>query len=130
MLKFIMKEEDCLFCRLKNDNTIILKQNKSFYSIYDINPVNLGHCLIIAKKHVTSFFDLADTEVVDLYNLIKELKKTLDQQFSIDGYNIGVNEGKAAGRTVEHLILHIMPRYNGDVINPQGGIRNILKFKG
>ena len=125
-----MKVEQCLFCNLKEDKTIILKQNKSFYSIYDISPVNLGHCLIIAKRHASSFFELTDNEALDLYSIIKELKKTLEQQFSIDGYNVGVNEGKAAGRTVEHLILHIIPRYNGDVINPQGGIRNILKFKG
>ncbi len=125
-----MKEEKCLFCNLQNDKTIMLKQNKSFYSIYDTSPANLGHCLIIVNRHITSFFDLKDNEIVDLYSIIKELKRLLEKQFSIDGYNIGVNEGKAAGRTVEHLILHIIPRYNGDVINPRGGIRNILKYKG
>ncbi|MBI2148449.1 HIT family protein [Candidatus Woesearchaeota archaeon] len=125
-----MKENECLFCRLISDRTIILKQSKSFYTIYDISPVNLGHCLIIAKRHVISFFDLSDEESLDLFHLIKELKKSLDDQFSPNGYNIGVNEGKSAGRTVEHLILHLIPRYNGDVINPAGGIRNILKYKG
>ena len=125
-----MKESECLFCRLKSDKTIVLKQSKFFYSIYDIHPANLGHCLIIAKRHVISFFDLSEEEVVDLYLLIKELKKTLDSQFSVQGYNFGVNEGKYAGRTVDHLIFHLIPRYNGDVINPGGGIRNILKYKG
>ena len=125
-----MKEENCLFCNLKNDKTIVLKQNKLFYAIYDTKPASLGHCLLIPKRHTMSFFNLMDEEVVDLYSLIKELKQLLETQFSIDGYNIGVNEGKAAGRTVEHLILHIIPRHNGDVINPQGGIRNILKYKG
>ncbi|MBS3152013.1 HIT family protein [Candidatus Woesearchaeota archaeon] len=124
-----MKEDECLFCRLKNDKTIILKQTKSFYAIYDINPVSLGHCLLIAKRHVTYFFDLKEDEVLDYHNLLKELKKTLDDQFSVHGYNIGVNEGKAAGKTVDHLILHIIPRYNGDILNPAGGIRNILKHK-
>ncbi len=125
-----MKESECLFCRLKSDKTIILKQNSLFYSIYDINPTNLGHCLIIAKRHVISFFDLSGEEINNLYELIKELKKTMDQQFSPQGYNIGVNEGKVAGRTVDHLIIHFIPRYNGDVINPAGGMRNILKYKG
>ena len=124
-----MKESECLFCRLKTDKTIILKQNKNFYAIYDISPVSLGHCLIIAKRHVMSFFDLREDEVSDLYLLLKELKKTLDDQFSPHGYNIGINEGRAAGRTVDHIIFHIIPRYNGDVINPAGGIRNILKVK-
>ncbi len=125
-----MKESECLFCKLKSDKSIILKQNKTFYTIYDITPVSLGHSIIVTKKHITSFFDLKDEEFVDLYYIIKELKKTLDEQFNAQGYNIGVNEGKSAGRTVEHLILHVIPRYNGDVINPQGGIRNILKYKG
>ena len=124
-----MEKEPCLFCRLVNDRTIILKENKSFYAIYDIHPVSLGHCLIIAKRHITSFFDLEKNEILDFHSLILDLKKILDNQFSIDGYNIGVNEGKAAGRTVEHLILHLIPRYKGDVINPEGGIRNILRQK-
>lgn len=125
-----MKEDDCLFCTLQKDKSIVLKQNTTFYSIYDINPANQGHCLVIPKRHITSYFMLTDQEILDLHHLIKEIKKLLEEEMFIDGYNIGTNEGKAAGKTVDHLIFHIIPRYKGDVIHPEGGIRNILKYKG
>ena len=120
----------CLFCDIQkiNDDKIII-QNEDFFSIYDDFPVNPGHCIIISKKHIVSFFDLTSKQLQNFFKLISQTKKIIENKFHPDGYNIGINEGEAAGRTYHHLHIHLMPRYVGDVKNPRGGVRNVIPEK-
>jgi diadenosine tetraphosphate (Ap4A) HIT family hydrolase len=85
---------------------------------------------IIPKRHVNSFFELSNEEIIAAYDLLKKAKKLLDKKFSPDAYNIGVNDGKAAGQTIFHLHIHLIPRYFGDVSDPVGGVRNVIPEKG
>lgn len=114
---------DCLFCDNKRFNIIL--ENELAYAIYDKYPVNNGHVLVISKRHYQSFFDATLEEVQAIYQLIKQVKSILDQSFQPTGYNIGVNVNKRAGQTIMHLHVHMIPRYDGDVENPVGGIRNL-----
>ena len=82
-----------------------------------------GHTLIIPKRHVASWFEVSDREREDLFALLARAKTGLDQQTQPDAYNIGINDGKAAGQTVAHLHIHLIPRYDQDVEDPRGGVR-------
>lgn len=125
-----MKSE-CIFCDYLNlDPEDIIADNQLFYSRWDKNPVSNGHLLIIPKRHIESFFSLNDQDLLAMYALIKEAKIAVEKQYHPDGYNIGVNDGIAAGRTIHHFHLHIIPRYEGDVEDPRGGVRHILPGKG
>ncbi|WP_197722113.1 HIT family protein [Sulfuriflexus mobilis] len=96
------------------------------YSALDTYGVSPGHTLVIPRRHVASFFDLAPEEVSACMALITEERKLLDEKFKPDGYNIGVNVGTAAGQSIYHVHIHIIPRYEGDVENPQGGVRHVI----
>ena len=122
--------KECKFCRLKNGEQRILFQNKSFYSIYDTNPTTRGHVILIPKRHVASILNLENPEPLDLQECLKDTVKVIKKEFKPDGYNIGINDGEAAGQTIFHLHVHIFPRYKGDVRNPKGGVRNIIPGKG
>lgn len=116
---------DCFFCDRQED---ILLENSLFFSRLDEFPISPGHTLIAPKAHVPSFFDCAD--VSSLFSLIQETYALLQERYKPDGFTIGINEGRAAGRTVDHFHIHIIPRYTGDVENPIGGVRNIFPFAG
>lgn len=118
---------DCIFCNIDKDRIII--ENETAYAIYDGFPVNEGHMLIIPKKHVSSYFDIKSSDKESLWKLVDECKVFLDEQFKPDGYNIGINCGHAAGQTVMHLHIHLIPRYNGDIENPKGGVRGVIPNK-
>jgi len=115
--------DDCVFCR--KTATEILCENELAKAFYDGFPVNRGHVLVVTKKHVASYFDASSEEIQAICELIVKVKKLLDEKYQPDGYNIGVNVGKAAGQTVFHLHVHVIPRYVGDVKNPRGGVRKI-----
>jgi diadenosine tetraphosphate (Ap4A) HIT family hydrolase len=102
----------------------ILAENCSFIAVFDSFPVNEGHALIISKRHISTFFEVSNGEATDLLDALAEVKARLDGRFHPDGYNIGVNCGEAAGQTIPHLHVHLIPRYPGDVENPRGGVRN------
>ena len=121
---------DCFFCDKKNfnENTLI-DENDVFYARWDDFPVSKWHAEIIAKKHIESFFDLSDSELLQFFDLLQKAKIIIQKKYFPDAFNIGINEGKEAGRTVHHLHVHIIPRYAGDVENPRGGIRNIIPGK-
>lgn len=126
-----MEKGYCLFCDRDNKNKHrIILENDFCYARWDNFPVSRGHLEIVPKLHISSFFDIDDEQLIQLYALIKEAKALVQKKYSPDGYNIGINEGEAAGRTVHHLHLHIIPRYKGDVEDPHGGIRNIIPGKG
>ena len=116
----------CLFCDLvANRDREIIAENELFLAVFDNFPVTKGHTLIIPKAHVSDFFQLRrDQELVLLGRLIKGVKHVLDARYTPAAYNIGINCGAAAGQTVFHLHVHVFPRYQGDVENPRGGIRN------
>jgi len=117
----------CLFCGWTDPNANrLLCENASFYARLDNFPATPGHAEIVPKRHVESFFDLMDHELVDAYALLNNARKVLESRFGPDGYTIGVNEGIAAGRTVHHLHIHLIPRTFGDVPDPRGGIRRGL----
>jgi diadenosine tetraphosphate (Ap4A) HIT family hydrolase len=113
----------CLFC---TDAKGVSLNNEFAYSARDSYAVSPGHTVVIPKRHVASFFDLTPEEVAACMDLIKEEKELIDQEFSPDGYNIGVNVGPAAGQSIFHVHIHIIPRYAGDVENPQGGVRHVI----
>lgn len=98
-------------------------------SFFDGFPVSPGHALIIPRRHVASFFDLTQDERQDMFNMVDEVKRILDDRFHPDGYNIGVNIGEAAGQSIFHVHLHLIPRYSGDVPNPRGGVRGVIPHK-
>ena len=114
----------CLFC---TDPQGVSLTNELAYSARDTYPASPGHSVVIPKRHVASFFDLTPEEVSACMELILEERKLLDAEFSPDGYNIGVNIGPAAGQSIMHVHIHIIPRYKGDVENPQGGVRHVTK---
>ena len=116
----------CLFC---TDPQGVSLDSELAYSARDTYGVSPGHTLVIPKRHVASFFELTPEEVADCMKLINEEKKNIDEQFSPNGYNIGVNIGSAAGQSIFHVHIHIIPRYEGDVENPQGGVRHVIAKK-
>ena len=122
----------CAFCEiLKNDSQEkrIINQNEHAIAIRDGFPLSNGHTLLIPKRHTQSFFDLTENERTAILALLDSDKINLDQQYSPDAYNIGINDGKEAGQTVPHLHIHLIPRYKGDVEDPRGGIRWIMPDK-
>lgn len=124
----MVNKNDCPFCFLSNPSEILL-QNSTFIAKYDRYPVADGHVLIIPKRHVLAFPQLNNTEVLGFFDLLKEAQKTLLLKNSPDGFTIGINQGKAAGQTIEHLHVHLIPRFFGDVDRPEGGVRKILLNK-
>ena len=88
-----------------------------------------GHTLVIPKRHVKSMFDCNSYEKADILQALETAKVALDREFSPDGYNIGINDGEAAGQTIPHLHIHLIPRYRGDVSDPRGGVRWIFPDK-
>lgn len=114
----------CLFC---TDPQGVSLDKELAFSARDTYAVSPGHTLVIPKRHVASFFELTAEEVAACMALINEEKKLLDEEFSPDGYNIGVNIGQAAGQSIHHVHIHIIPRYEGDVENPQGGVRHVTR---
>ncbi len=100
-----MTEKACPFCGPEN----ILFENELAVAIPDKYPVRPGHTLVIPKRHVSSFFDLTDEEVVACFDLIKKAKISIDEKYSSDGYKIGINIGRSSGQTVMHAHIHVVP---------------------
>jgi len=97
--------------------------------IRDGFPISPGHTLILPKRHVGSFFELTPEERADLLELLDAAKADLDREFSPHGYNIGINDGAAAGQTIGHVHIHLIPRFDGDRPDPRGGVRWIFPEK-
>ena len=117
----------CPFCLLPADR--VIRQSEFAFVIRDGFPISPGHTLIISKRHVASFFEVTDAERTDLMTLLAAARDDLDRQFHPAGYNIGINDGTAAGQTVPHLHIHLIPRYDGDRDDPRGGVRWVLPDK-
>ena len=117
----------CVFCEIPVERIVF--SNLYGVVIRDGFPVTNGHTLIIPRRHLGSFFDVDASEREALMDLLAEAKRRLDKEFKPDGYNIGINDGAAAGQTVPHLHIHLIPRYAGDRGDPRGGVRWIIPEK-
>jgi len=114
----------CPFCNLPPLR--VVAEDALAVVVKDGFPVSPGHTLIIPRRHVASFFQITKTERASMLRLLDEAKASLDTEFGADAYNIGINDGSAAGQTVAHLHIHLIPRYAGDRSDPRGGVRWVL----
>lgn len=118
------QKKDCPFC---DANSYL--QSTQCVARFDIFPVTPGHTLIVPNRHVPTWFDMSTSEQIDAMQLLRMVKDYLDDKYKPDGYNIGMNCGTHAGQTVEHAHIHVIPRYKGDIENPQGGVRGVIPDK-
>jgi diadenosine tetraphosphate (Ap4A) HIT family hydrolase len=125
--KSSMSSQTCPFCEIPTCR--IVAQNRHAMWISDGFPVSPGHSLVIPKRHVRSFFDVSTEERDDLLTLLDHAKAHALASLQPDGFNIGINDGPAAGQTVPHLHIHLIPRFTGDVADPRGGIRWVIPAK-
>ena len=118
----------CLFCNVKESGCA--HENDLAYASYDSYPVSNHHCLIIPKRHINDYFDLAKNELIACDELIKISKnEVVVKDQSVKGFNLGTNIGKVSGQSIFHCHFHLIPRREGDVKNPQGGIRSVIPNK-
>ena len=118
----------CLFCNINESGST--HENELAYASYDSYPVSEYHCLIIPKRHIKDFFELTNEELIACNDLIKKLKdEILNKDQSVKGFNIGSNAGKISGQSILHCHFHLIPRREGDVENPQGGVRSVIPNK-
>ncbi len=120
-------KKTCPFCHIPREKYV--EETDLVYAKRDIHPVNEGHTLIIPKRHIATFFEATAEERLDLMNTVEKARQALLEEFRPDGFNIGINEGLAGGQSVMHLHIHLIPRYTGDIDNPQGGVRGCIPDK-
>jgi diadenosine tetraphosphate (Ap4A) HIT family hydrolase len=115
----------CLFCNISESASS--HENELAYASYDSYPVSEHHCLIIPKRHIKDFFELTNEELIACNHLIKKVKdEILNKDQTVKGFNIGSNAGKISGQSILHCHFHLIPRREGDVKNPQGGVRSVI----
>ena len=117
----------CPFCALPPDQ--IWLATESGIALFDGYPITEGHALVVPKRHVLSVFELTTEEQRDLWALVATVRQRLMVQFRPDAFNIGINDGSAAGQTVAHAHIHVIPRRKGDVADPRGGVRWVMPGK-
>ena len=118
----------CLFCNTEESGFTI--QNELAYASYDTYPVSTFHCLIIPKRHIKDYFELTNEELLACNNLMKIVKKEIiNKDETVSGFNLGTNIGKVSGQSINHCHFHLIPRREGDVENPQGGVRSVIPNK-
>lgn len=117
----------CPFCDPSERSRVL--EDELCYATWDSYPVSDGHLLLVPFRHVNDYFSATDAEKTSLWTLLDRAKPILDERFKADGYNVGVNIGEAAGQSVFHLHVHVIPRYAGDVENPRGGVRAVIPEK-
>jgi diadenosine tetraphosphate (Ap4A) HIT family hydrolase len=117
----------CPFCKKAEEEMIL--QNDLVFAVYDGYPVNVGHVLICTRRHTPTYFDATREEKLAIIDAVDAVKELLDRRYHPDGYNVGVNCGRAAGQSIEHLHVHVIPRYAGDMEQPKGGVRGVIPAK-
>lgn len=122
-----MKHQYCPFCTLEACQ--VVAETELTVSLRDNFPVSEGHTLIIPRRHVHSLFALTEAEQLAMLQALTEARTQLAEQYAPAGYNIGINDGTAAGQTVMHLHIHLIPRYQGDCADPRGGVRLLFPEK-
>ncbi|MCH7414566.1 HIT domain-containing protein [Belliella sp. R4-6] len=124
---FVINE--CPFCSLGNEIELITESATAF-AVFDKFPISKGHALIIIKRHCSNYFDLTFKEESACIFMLNFVKEVIQKKYEPNGYNVGINVEKSAGQTVDHVHIHLIPRYDGDVEDPTGGIRNIFPLLG
>jgi superfamily II DNA or RNA helicase/diadenosine tetraphosphate (Ap4A) HIT family hydrolase len=119
---------ECPFCGVKGER--LFHEGGLVVGVWDAFPVSPGHALIVPKRHVATWFDATPEEHAEIIRAIGLARTIIEQRYHPDGFNIGVNVGEAAGQTIFHLHVHIIPRYEGDLPDPRGGVRNLFPGKG
>jgi diadenosine tetraphosphate (Ap4A) HIT family hydrolase len=114
---------DCELCTPAN----VLAENELAYARLDSHPLAAGHVIVVPRRHVADFFDMTTEEQAAVLSLLHEAHRVIGARHSPDGYNVGVNVGKAAGQNRMHVHMHLIPRYAGDVPDPSGGVRRVLR---
>ena len=123
-----VREEGCLFCEIQKER--ILDEDNLFYVIRDGFPVTDLHTLVIPKRHVETYFDLYQPELNSCNRMIQKFKQQIEKEdVSVKGFNIGINNGEVSGQTIFHCHVHLIPRREGDVKNPRGGVRGVIPNK-
>jgi len=114
---------DCELCAPAN----VVAENELAYARLDSNALAPGHVIVVPRRHVADFFDMSPAEQAAVLALLNEVRRIVQSKHHPDGYNIGVNVGKAAGQNRMHVHMHLIPRYAGDVPDPSGGVRRVLR---
>jgi diadenosine tetraphosphate (Ap4A) HIT family hydrolase len=118
------KTKRCPFCQPREGEVFF--SSELVKGVWDTYPVNPGHALLVPHRHIARWFDATAEEQVALTSAIEKARAAIEERFSPQGFNIGFNDRKAAGQSVPHLHIHVIPRYEGDVDYPRGGIRTII----
>jgi diadenosine tetraphosphate (Ap4A) HIT family hydrolase len=117
-----MQPEKCELCSPES----VLAENELAYARPDNHALSRGHVLVVPKRHVADFFEMTPEEQAAVLELLRKAREMIGARHSPDGYNIGVNVGRAAGQSRMHVHVHLIPRYAGDVADPKGGVRCVL----
>jgi diadenosine tetraphosphate (Ap4A) HIT family hydrolase len=119
-----MTSRPCPFCH--PDPERVFNEGSHVFALWDAYPVSDGHALIVPRRHMGSWMEVTPEEQAELLEAIAAVREEIEATRSPDGYNMGINDGFPAGQTVDHLHLHVIPRYEGDVQDPRGGIRWVI----
>ena len=117
----------CPFCEIDKERLVEL--GELVYCIRDKYPVTPGHSLIIPRRHAADYFELTAEEHQAMHNMLLKMKDLLADEMNPQGFNIGVNVGRTAGQTIDHVHMHLIPRFEGDMKNPRGGVRGVIPEK-
>jgi len=107
----------------------LIYESGTAFSFYDKYPVSQGHALVVPKRLISNYFDITFKEQIACWMMVNKVKAMLQNRYNPDGFNIGINIHEAAGQTVPHCHIHIIPRYNGDEEQPRGGVRGVIPSK-
>ena len=119
--------KDCPFCDLAPPSVWL--ESSSALALWDGFPISEGHTLVVPRRHASSLFDLPFSELSSVWRFVARVRDDLISRFRVDAFNIGVNDGSAAGQTVMHAHIHVVPRREGDVPDPRGGVRWVIPGK-
>ena len=118
----------CVFCHRLAAGDLVA-ENAFAAAFFDAFPLSPGHCLAVSRRHESNFLALTPAEQAAVWALVPLVQSRIERDHVPDGYNLGINIGEAAGQTIAHAHLHVIPRYRGDVPDPRGGIRLIIPAK-
>ena len=123
----VRSSSECVFCRI--DRGRVAWSSSLVVALWDAFPISQGHALIVPNRHVEKWSDLTAVEKTAIIEGVDAVRAVIDDRHAPDGYNVGFNDGAAAGQTVMHFHMHVIPRYRGDASDPRGGIRWVLNLK-